>query len=240
MALVSLTVDGSSFSLEESDVVKVYELSSEVKVEYLIEKLGITKTVVVAESVSTINGLSDLLISLTDTVSGSTFLLNSKRVSDVFTEGTGAKINYDVANFTQSVVVDESVSAVAALYPSYEPSVSYKVYRALLTQTGTNAPVATVLENTLGLIPTYSYQDVGSYALTAPLSNPNPFTENKTTLDWTNTYFTLFGGSILTENRMNAVWSSTSQILISTVDGTTATNDILNTNQWWIEIIVYD
>jgi hypothetical protein len=117
---------------------------------------------------------------------------------------------------------------------------TYKVYRALLTQTGTNAPVATVLENTLGLIPTYSYQDVGSYALTAPLSNPNPFTENKTTLSWTSTYFTLFGGSILTENRMNAVWSSTSQILIYTVDGTTATNNILNTNQWWIEIIVYD
>ena len=33
----------------------------------------------------------------------------------------------------------------------------YKVYTALLTQTGTNAPVATVLENTLGQTPTWYY-----------------------------------------------------------------------------------
>jgi len=41
-----------------------------------------------------------------------------------------------------------------------------KVYRALLTQTGTNAPVATVLENTLGGVPVWSYTNVGSYRLT--------------------------------------------------------------------------
>lgn len=41
-----------------------------------------------------------------------------------------------------------------------------KVYRALLTQSGTNAPVATVLENTLGGDPVWSYIDVGQYALT--------------------------------------------------------------------------
>jgi len=42
----------------------------------------------------------------------------------------------------------------------------YKVYTALLTQTGTNAPVATVLENTLGAV-SYIYDDVGSYIITA-------------------------------------------------------------------------
>lgn len=38
-----------------------------------------------------------------------------------------------------------------------------KVYRALLTQTGTDAPVATVLENTLGGTVVWSYSDVGLY-----------------------------------------------------------------------------
>jgi len=39
----------------------------------------------------------------------------------------------------------------------------YKVYTALLTQTGTNAPVATVLENTLGGDIIWSYSGTGSY-----------------------------------------------------------------------------
>lgn len=42
----------------------------------------------------------------------------------------------------------------------------YKVYTALLTQTGTSAPVATILENTLGAVPVWSYQGVGNYVLT--------------------------------------------------------------------------
>lgn len=41
-----------------------------------------------------------------------------------------------------------------------------KVYRALLTQTGENAPVATVLENTLGETPTLGYIEPGAYSLT--------------------------------------------------------------------------
>lgn len=40
-----------------------------------------------------------------------------------------------------------------------------KVYVALLTQIGADAPVATVLKNTLGVTPTYLYNDPGSYTL---------------------------------------------------------------------------
>ena len=39
----------------------------------------------------------------------------------------------------------------------------YKVYTALLTQTGTNAPVATVLENTLGGDITFTYNSDGNF-----------------------------------------------------------------------------
>jgi tetrahydromethanopterin S-methyltransferase subunit D len=43
---------------------------------------------------------------------------------------------------------------------------SYLVYTALLTQSGTSAPVATVLENTLGGNVVWSYSSVGSYQAT--------------------------------------------------------------------------
>lgn len=43
--------------------------------------------------------------------------------------------------------------------------IPYRVYTALLTQTGTNAPVAKVLENTIGDI-TWSYLGIGGYGAT--------------------------------------------------------------------------
>ena len=51
----------------------------------------------------------------------------------------------------------------------------YKVYTALLTQTSTNPPIATVLENTIGNI-TWSYEGVGTYNATLI----GAFTLNKT------------------------------------------------------------
>ena len=42
---------------------------------------------------------------------------------------------------------------------------NYKVYTALLTQTGTSDPTAVVLENTLGTI-TWNYEGVGDYSFT--------------------------------------------------------------------------
>lgn len=42
----------------------------------------------------------------------------------------------------------------------------YKVYTALLSQTGTDAPIATVLENTLGGTVVWSYEVDGVYSAT--------------------------------------------------------------------------
>lgn len=49
----------------------------------------------------------------------------------------------------------------------------YRTYKAFLTQTGTDAPVATIVENTLGLNLTFEYDSIGVYyAFTdAPLFN---------------------------------------------------------------------
>jgi len=66
------------------------------------------------------------------------------------------------------------------------PQPSYKVYTALLTQTGTSAPTSIVLENTLDILPDWSYENVGVYYINninfdiqktfyviSPLGNPN-------------------------------------------------------------------
>lgn len=53
----------------------------------------------------------------------------------------------------------------------------YKVYTALLSQSGTDAPVATVLENTLGGDVIWSYDDAGYYTgtLTGSFINEKTF-----------------------------------------------------------------
>jgi hypothetical protein len=49
--------------------------------------------------------------------------------------------------------------------PGEPAALPYKVYTALLTQTGTDAPVAIELENTLGGPVTYSRTEAGSYEI---------------------------------------------------------------------------
>lgn len=70
---------------------------------------------------------------------------------------------------------------MASWTPATSSGASYLVYTALLTQTGTAAPVATVLENTLGGTVVWSYDATGSY--TATLSGV--FTSAKTIIFYT-------------------------------------------------------
>ena len=58
-----------------------------------------------------------------------------------------------------------SVASIASFANSY--SLGYTVYTAALIQTGTSAPVATVLQNTTGGTFTYSYVSVGKYKIEA-------------------------------------------------------------------------
>jgi hypothetical protein len=58
------------------------------------------------------------------------------------------------------------------------PEPAYKVYTALLTQSGTSDPVATVLENTFGISFNWTRASDGNYQI-QDFSN-NPFTDNKT------------------------------------------------------------
>lgn len=68
-------------------------------------------------------------------------------------------------------VVQSSTTVKTTVQDVADLAVPYSVYTALLTQTGTNAPVATVLQNTIGNI-VWTYASVGSY--NATLTNAFP------------------------------------------------------------------
>jgi hypothetical protein len=69
------------------------------------------------------------------------------------------------------------------------PAVGYKEYVALVTQTGTSAPVATVLSNTLGTV-TYGYGNVGEYTINYPTSTvPYPKKQERTIISNSDAFF---------------------------------------------------
>jgi hypothetical protein len=94
----------------------------------------------------------------------------------------------------------------------------YKVYTALLTQSGEDAPVATVLENTLGDI-TFSYEESGWYNVISE----GLFIENKTFSVVQNTTQETFGYQTLKriDNnllKLNSIGSSEeSDVLIDSI-----------------------
>ena len=78
-------------------------------------------------------------------------------------EGVGLTLisdEYGFASWTSSTIL------VTGTFGTLEPP--YKVYTALLTQTGTNAPVATVLENSVPIDITYGYVAAGVFNVSFP------------------------------------------------------------------------
>jgi hypothetical protein len=63
---------------------------------------------------------------------------------------------------SDNLISDNSIFTEASSSSGGSTTPNYLVYTALLSQTGTNAPVPTVLENTIGAI-VWSYVDVGKY-----------------------------------------------------------------------------
>ena len=86
--------------------------------------------------------------------------------------------------------------------------VGVKVYRALLTQTGTDAPVATVLENTLGGEVVWTRDGTGSYLATLA----NAFTANKTLV-----YVSSAGGNANDVVFPQGRWSSTNVVSVNLI-----------------------
>lgn len=121
----------------------------------------------------------------------------------------------------------EIIAKVNTLW-SNAPTVTPKVYKALLTQTGTDAPVATVLVNTLSGTPVWSYVGVGDYELTLA----SEWTVNKTGI---------IHKSIISDDvnyKLTSIYTSSSVLNFKTFDTTTSSNDML-LNAELITIEVY-
>ena len=102
----------------------------------------------------------------------------------------------------------------------------YKVYTALLTQTGTSAPTATVLENTLGATIVWTRSNVGIYVGTLS----GVFTANKTYTS--NTFGSFSGFAQFSSSSVNTVNINSTNSSGSLTDG------LINGNS--IEIRVYN
>lgn len=113
------------------------------------------------------------------------------------------------------------------LIESTIPSSKYKVYTALLTQSGTASPVANILENTLGEDPIWTRDSVGNFYAD---SISNLFTTSKT--------FTIVTNRELTTLQFISVQSET-QIYLEQIDRVTGTYSD-NMSEIPIEIRVYN
>ena len=105
---------------------------------------------------------------------------------------------------------------------------AYKVYTALLTQTGTDAPVATVLENTIGNI-TFGYTAPGNYTI----NSSGLFELNKTFI--LNQAYSGYDGSI----SIVTTYLNSSQIILGSLNLGTPSNGLIFTPTS-IEIRVYN
>jgi len=137
----------------------------------------------------------------------------------LYTDGTLTGGGYE----DSPLGVDTSKVATTYDLMSAAGGASYDVYTAILTQTGTSAPTATVLENTLGGTVVWTYDAEGSYIGTLT----GAFTADKTAIftgGFDGFYFSYRG--------------SANTVTILTYDETlTLANDYLNKNP--IEIRVY-
>lgn len=126
--------------------------------------------------------------------------------------------------------------------------VPYKVYTVLLSQSGTDDPVATVLENTLGEEITWIRTDVGTYEANCSLLVD---TENYADINtWTN----IFGYNIIngvdspnsTTAKYTELWFETGVIKLTTVelnrDGSSPISNFIDSALYFlpIEIRVYN
>jgi len=99
-------------------------------------------------------------------------------VKKLNTTATGITVTGKALATQSTVAADAALTMVTKDYVDAIAGLGYKTYAALLTQTGTNAPVATVLKNDTGATMTWGRSGVGQYSIAS--SDTNLFLPNKT------------------------------------------------------------
>ena len=139
MGLITLTKQSSrgTFNLNQDDIVKMYEKSSTTIIEYIDQENGILKSEAVSEAIADVFALTTNLAQTT--IGGVTLYLNANRVIYTTEINSLAVVNYNNSGANPEVLkldVDEA-TFIASLPTSFSQP---KIYRALLTQTGTDTP----------------------------------------------------------------------------------------------------
>jgi hypothetical protein len=164
MALIALTDtnSGASFSLDQADIIKIYDKDSQTVVEYASGELSRNLTKKVDGAVATVAALASNVFSTT--YLGGTIYLNSDRIVSVEEVSSKAWVTYDNNGENPELLkLDVDKSTFEAAVPTTQSLNGYKEYIALLTQTGTSAPTAVVIKNELSGTVVWSYANVGVY-----------------------------------------------------------------------------
>lgn len=173
-------VIGQAFQVNLDSV--VYAVSRTGGATLLLSKGGVTVEVeeTVAEVVTASDGGMTSFTASAGDVTGS-IAINPNYILTVASVDSGNSSLLVVSDNTATrltVTVTTDYSAMDAIIEAAASGgASYSVYTALLTQTGTDAPVATVLENTLGGTVVWTRDSEGYYLGTLA----GVFTANKTT-----------------------------------------------------------
>lgn len=139
--------------------------------------------------------------------------MNYTKGSSGITNGAAANVipKSDGTNLVTSRITDDGTNLAVdgvTVYPR-----PYKTYAAVLTQSSTDAPVATVLENTTGATFTWARSTFGTYTVTASSA---VLAANKT--------FILFGNTKLGTSGVGATSFTTAAIRTSTTVITVTTS----------------
>lgn len=125
------------------------------------------------------NGNSGLRVGMENDISGQSSNVIFSAGTAILTGSDSVRIRAIPIAAADTIFVTGNFNAATKSNTVYKaPRLPYKIYVATLTQTGTGAPVATVLENTLGGTVVWTRNTTGDY--TATLSGA--FTANKTVI----------------------------------------------------------
>lgn len=171
MAQITLNLksNSESFTINDNDIIYVnpYYVSGSVAGAMLTvidTASAVTTAITVEEEIADIMALTTALVQITTTQNESP-LINISRIKDIYTYGSYANIRYDDNGNVFSVIKTNMTTSAILSAIQTEENVPKK-YVATLTQSGTNAPVATVLENTLGGTVVWARVDLGRYTAT--------------------------------------------------------------------------